>query len=423
MMKLVVGTALSSVLILSLLVTACFTLNPRIGSIQKKCFGGKACTLSGPKRRLADSRLSSTSDPLDEFSEERKATLFQFLLRDLQVENVPLLAVDVCHTNTLQAALWTTLAELNADAMAQKACLVLEEIPISTLKILVEGFANLKKEQRLLQHIPELERFSLSLVGKGIGPAILIEATNATRVVSEAAPMINTVKYDAAMKMFLDRIDFKENLSAEDEAAGMAFRMCAYDDIFHIQSAFWNCICELETTNGIGSTVLSLPLVSGTDHDRFAATTELISHGLLLFQGDEAFELFYFSPGYERDAISPIDQPTHGHLPPTSFLREMLKKDGYAQEAEQLTLDDLLLLNYQRRSPITSVIIKRASLVNEVSDTDSTEVELELEDKQIAPARDISRYSRNAVRLASLGRDALESAAVNEWQIASTNIQ
>lgn len=70
---------------------------------------------------------SASNNPVDELSDERKANLFQFLLRDLQVEGVPLLAVDANQVDTLQAAMWTTLAELCDQADADQACLVLED--------------------------------------------------------------------------------------------------------------------------------------------------------------------------------------------------------------------------------------------------------------------------------------------------------
>ncbi|KAL3795867.1 hypothetical protein ACHAWO_010159 [Cyclotella atomus] len=63
----------------------------------------------------------------------------------------------------LNAALWTTMAELSANPLAERVCLVLEDIPL-------RHFVVLKTQERLMQYLPELKRFSVSLVGKGVGP-------------------------------------------------------------------------------------------------------------------------------------------------------------------------------------------------------------------------------------------------------------
>ena len=59
----------------------------------------------------------------------------------------------------------------------QKVCLVMENIPMGALKSFCQEFIALKGQDRLMAHLPELQRFRISLVGKGNGPAFIIEAS------------------------------------------------------------------------------------------------------------------------------------------------------------------------------------------------------------------------------------------------------
>ena len=76
-----------------------------------------------------------------EWPEDRRSAMFQTLLRDLQIEGVPLLGCDANQVHTLNAALWTTMAELGDQDDAQRACLILEEIPTSALLLPIEPMA------------------------------------------------------------------------------------------------------------------------------------------------------------------------------------------------------------------------------------------------------------------------------------------
>ena len=66
------------------------------------------------------------------------------------------------------------MAELGDSDDENKACLVLEEIPISALLAFAEDFTVLKTQPRLMNHLPELQRFSISVLGNGF-PALIIE--------------------------------------------------------------------------------------------------------------------------------------------------------------------------------------------------------------------------------------------------------
>jgi hypothetical protein len=360
-------------------------------------------------------------DPLADLSAERKSTLFQFMLRDLQVEGVPLLGVDADQVHTMQAALWTTLAELSEQDDEQKACLIFEDIPVTALRTFVNDFMGLKSQERLMKDLPDLERFNLSLLAKGVGPAILIETA--------AAPESQTVdtvadenKTSAAMKMFVDRVVAGMNVNNQMGPEGLedagfppapiAYRLCAASEVCHVLSAFWNAVCEVLATpaDQLSTTMLSLPAVGADSHARFAAVAELLSRSLCLYSGDDVLELLHFHPAYDRDQIHPSEQPAHGHLPPTSWLRPILLHNGNTQEAGGLSDQDLKVSNYQRRSPVPAVCIKRVELVDAGTDGASAIVDLILDDKSVVQASGVPTYARNVLLLADLGADALKEA-------------
>jgi hypothetical protein len=158
--------------------------------------------------------------------------------------------------------------------------------------------------------------------------------------------------------------------------------------------------------------VLCLPAVpSGLDasvaHDRFSVVAELISRFLCLYRGDDIFELLHMHPLYDRDLVHPKDKPAHGHLPPTGWLQAMLLQDG---NSEMFTDDELALQNYQRRSPLPAVVIKRVSQLDTGATPENGMVELDLGYERIVPASGLATYSRNAIKMAGKGKEALQSA-------------
>lgn len=368
---------------------------------------------------------AAAEDPLAEFSEERKAELFQFMLRDLQVEEVPLLGVDADQVHTMQAALWTTMAELAEQDGEQKACLIFEDIPIPALKTFVDDFMTLKTQDRLMKELPDLERFSLSLVGKGVGPAILVEAAAPSDRQALAKTQVDLNKATAAMQMFVDRVVVESNVcpytnnnqmapTGLDDvgfpASPIGYRVSSYAEVCHILSAFWNTVCEILATpmGQLSTSVLVLPGVDS--HARFAAVAELLSRSLCLYNGESVLELLYFHPSYNRNEIHPLDQPAHGHLPPASWLRPMLVLNGNSDDAEKLSDKDLETCNYQRRSPVPAVCIKRVEMLNAATDAASGVMELTMDAKTVVQASGIPTYARNAVSLSKEGADALQEA-------------
>ena len=391
--------------------------------------------------------LSASSDngvdnanPVDDLSEERKASLFQFLLRDLQVEGVPLLGCDAEQAHTFQAALWTTMAELSEKDKSEKACLVLEEIPVDSLRMFVDDFAELKKQRQLIDYLPELKRFNCSLVGRGVGPAIIIETSERNdddkaiyQPIKDSAIEMDEIRYTSAMKMFVDRVmvglqscPYTTSNSAAPsdlEKKGihpgpLGYRLGRSSDVCDVLAGFWNCVCEILAVpeETMSASILSLPPIANEGHGRFAAISELISRSLFLYRGEDVLELLHLHPAYDRDAIHPPDRAAPGHLPPTSWLRAMLRQNGNSDQAEKLSDHELTLQNYQRRSPLHSVVIKRVThlLATKADSDNSGIVDLELGDGRTEQAGGIPTYTRNLLRLVSQGEVALDQALKSE---------
>lgn len=388
--------------------------------------------INAPTKKLSLSAVDE--DPIADLSDERKANLFQSLLRDLQIEGVPLLGCDATAVHTMSAALWTTMAEISENDDASKACLVMEAIPIGALKAFEDDLTILKTQGRLIESLPELKRINVSLIGKGVGPALIIETTARTeeeKIVKEArsSNAFDEAKSTNALKSFIDRIVINEQAcpytkNIDVAAVGLenkgvspgpvAYRFDGSSDACAAVGAFWTCVCELLGTpeSEISTTMLSLPAVgAGVDSEalnRFAIVMELISRNLCLFRGDDVFGLVHFHPAYDRTQIHPIDKPAYGHLPPQAWLRPMMKMNGNTDAAESMTDEDLMLSDYQRRAPFTAINILRVNQLNAATGAKSI-VDLEVADGIFEKASGITTYSRNAIRLAGVGKEVLDA--------------
>lgn len=390
-------------------------------------------------------QLSSSSLPLDEISEEERQNVFRTLLRDLEIEGVPLLGCEVDAVHTMNAALWTTMSELSINNDAQKSCLIMERIPINALQSFVSDFAILKSQPRLMDHLPELHRLSVSLLGDGIGPALIIETTKRSPAEMEENEERTAIEFSlseekctAALKSFITRIvigaeacpytrtaDFAAiNLKKKGVPPGpVAYRYSGSTDVCSVVGSFWNVVCELLSTpqEDISTTMLSLPGIGvGNDeeaHERFVAVMELIGRNLCLFRGDGAFGLVHFHPAYDRITIHPVDKPAYGHLPPRSWLRAMLKQNGNRDVAEGFTDEELALSDYQRRAPFTAINVLRAQQLDAAAGPRSI-VDLDLGGGRLEKASGIQTYSRNAIRMVSLGEDVLQEGVDNEMAMA-----
>jgi hypothetical protein len=367
-------------------------------------------------------------EAISELSEERRQNLFQALLRDLQVEGVPLLGCDAKQVHTMNAALWTTTAELSEQDDEQRACMIMERIPLEALKSFADDFTMLKMQKRLTDYMPEMTRISVSLVGKGVGPAVLIETSKRTEAeIAEknqrnaAVATLDESKCMKAMKAFVSRVVVGYHACPYTKDVEMAtlgpigYRYSPTADACGALSAFWNSVCELLSTpdDVLSTTILSLPAIgpgqSRESHARFAAVSELVSRSLCLFRGDNVFSLVHFHPAYERDLIHPIEKPAYGQLPPQSWLPAMLRLNGNTQEADSMTDDDFYLSNYQRRAPHTAINILRVQQLEAASGPQNI-VDLDLGNGVVEKASGIVTYSRNALRFASEGKEALNTA-------------
>eukprot|EP00527_Entomoneis_sp_CCMP2396_P001519 CAMPEP_0198143832 /NCGR_PEP_ID=MMETSP1443-20131203/10703_1 /TAXON_ID=186043 /ORGANISM="Entomoneis sp., Strain CCMP2396" /LENGTH=352 /DNA_ID=CAMNT_0043807119 /DNA_START=402 /DNA_END=1460 /DNA_ORIENTATION=+ len=346
----------------------------------------------------------------------------------------------------MNAALWTTMSEVSESDESQKVCIIMEDIPMDALKSFAADYANLLTQSRLMDHLPELARISVSLLGKGVGPALVIETSDRTpdelaEKTARAAmeDLLDESHCTASLKSFVNRIvvgleacPYTKNpdLSGTGlEARGVnpgpvGYRFSKSSDACAAVASFWTSVCELLSVpeSEISTTLLSLPAIGpGNDreaHARFAAVVELISRNLCLFRGDGVFGLVHFHPAYERNLIHPVNKPAFGHLPPQSWLRSMLRHNGNVEQAKSLTDKDLEMSNYQRRSPHTVINILRASQLNAAVGAKSI-VDLEiLEDGTTEKASGIPLYSRNVIRLAGQGEEKLQSAVENEMNMS-----
>lgn len=357
-------------------------------------------------------------DPFEGMDQERRDNLFQHLLRDYQVEGVPLLGIDAEQSCVMQAAIWTTMAELSEQVLEQKVCLVFEALSINTLKSFVDYFEGIKGKPELVECIPEIERFSISMVGKGVGPAILLEVENKTDSI-EISKECDVFRSAAVTKAFVSRMF--EQASSLNEAVPSAspdnllndkglfssstdYRVSDFSEICHIMTVFWNSVCELSLSRAnppLCSIVSVLP--SLLSHARFMAVSAVISMGVELLQEEAAIEPVFFHPQYDRDAVIPSEDFALGHLPPKSWLNSIVLQSGnFFVPCDE----DLDLNNYQRRSAEPLIITK-------LKDSNSPIIDLDLGTRQVQ-AKDIEIEASNLIKLVKIGKETLEKACENE---------
>jgi len=227
------------------------------GSHFLSTYGFRPYCVSSLRRSQSSFSLEETRNELDGLNEERKSNLFQFLLRDLQVEGVPLLEVDVMETHTMQTALWTTMAEMQVGE--QKACLLFQELPVETLRAFVDDFASLQDDESIVGSFSELKHFNVTLVGKGVGPAIVLETNSSQSAISITD--INDEEIVAIQKKSVAVSEFLKSL----EATEVVHRVCNFGDAFHLLAQFWNCVCETRVDESSTARLLACPAVSNSN--------------------------------------------------------------------------------------------------------------------------------------------------------------
>ena len=86
----------------------------------------------------------------------------------------------------------------------------------------------------------------------------------------------------------------------------------------------------------------------------------------------------------------------------------MMKMNGNTEEAENMSDEDLSLSNYQRRAPFSAINILRVNQLNAATGAKSI-VDLEIAEGVTEKASGITIYSRNAIRLAGVGKERLQA--------------
>ena len=376
--------------------------------------------------------LRETASPQ---SSSSSADQFQAKLLELQSAGIPLLGCDATAVHTMSTGLWNTIADVIAQDDATQVCMIFNDIPVSALQSFVQDFAILQTQDRLMQHLVELQRLDIRMLDPD-SPALLIATTEPRNDAAERAaePGIGHV-FDAqlctnALTSFIQRIVIQENAcpytkSVQIAAVGLeskgiqsgpvGYRFSDTSNAARALAVFWQCVSELLETpeTDISTTMLSLPAIgagqSAASLARFAAVMEVISRYLCLYRGDASFGLVHFHPAYDRTAIHPIDKPAYGHLPPRSWLRPMMIRNGHVEQADALSDDDLALSDYQRRAPFTAINILRASQLNAASGPKSIVTDLEVRPGVYETASGLVLYSRNAMALAAIGKERLDA--------------
>jgi hypothetical protein len=336
-------------------------------------------------------------NPDELFDRQRQEELFQFLLRDLQIENVPLLSVDADQVHTMQAAIWTIMADMLVTTKeSEKSCLIFEDIPISALRSFVTAFRTMQTDPYIQQQLPEMCYFHLSLVGNGMGPAMLIEVSmpttgasttdtaateSGTESFQEQPSPTNDASVLKATRMFVERMVSVTEMGIQPVST-VGYRICHHHctDLCHVMSSFWNAICELQGTSSEQMSSLFLLLLPPPtlDWDRFLAITNVVSQFLCLYRGEATYELLYCHPQYRlyhpnnriMESQPQMDQPMFGHLPPALWIEPMIQyykdtKNDNSSSSSSGSIQQLDLVKYLRRSPIPCIGIARVARIEQ----------------------------------------------------------
>jgi len=379
--------------------------------------------------------------------------LFQILLNDIICDGDPVFEIDVSTRATLSAAMWTVLCDFSErdageklddyDSGGMKSAVVLEGMAIEDLRVWATEFYVDK------QGLTELPRLSVALLGDGAGPALVITATDRTPEEITAKPLDSDPRLlnqqTEAMKQFTYRMAV---VDPPEEGTGMAdnfnvlplaptnFPVCNSADVCVMMATFWNCVLVLRQTPHweLEGTVLALP-GCGSDLERFDAVMNLMRKNLENYSDDtdEKLELVNYHPHY-GSSITTTDTPTEirpGYLPPRSWMKPMMRMSrniDIVKRAASITEEELELVDYQRKSPVPMVHIRRQATTNKApafpdgtppAVTTTTEVKKDLElvhvslddGEVISMSRgDLEEYVKNAVTLIAVGKTELALA-------------
>jgi hypothetical protein len=330
-------------------------------------------------------------DPVGKLSIGRRQELFQFLLRDLQVEGVPLLSVDISANNllALQAAIWTTFVELReiqvsspdyilnstaTESNTRKVCLVLEDFPISVLQSFARTFKQIQEEFKQHDTLSDLAKLKISLVGKGVGPGLILEIINNPEEAArddqgKEAQLINLQlvadKCKEATNAFMDRIGniILCDHSMENEEHDTHYRFSPGNDLTQILSLFWNCACELTLYQNSNKDVHSLLMIHNPwnrlPFQQFVSLTQILSRWFHWVENNgeqnslpNAITLTYFHPQYQRLEIT--HSLSDNNADHTSI--------GHLSSSDLSNTDFNEIALYQRRSPVPVVALTSRKL-------------------------------------------------------------
>mmetsp|Transcript_28502 Transcript_28502/g.91993 ORF Transcript_28502/g.91993 Transcript_28502/m.91993 type:complete len:430 (-) Transcript_28502:91-1380(-) len=172
----------------------------------------------------------------------------------------------------------------------------------------------------------------------------------------------------------------------------IGYPVCHADHVVHVLSALWNTISDMlsKDPTELSTVLLLTPCFSQDDFPRYAAASRVISNALLSLKAEKNISLVFFHPFYEREAVFPVNDPTHGHLPPENMLRSMLL--NFYEIEDVMNFEDNLHQNdFSRRSPMPMINLLRTEQV-------------ELAEQLTSGAK---VYCANAKRMAQADRTAL----------------
>ena len=145
-----------------------------------------------------------------------------------------------------------------------------------------------------------------------------------------------------------------------------AARGCGAAATVAVVAAFWRATCELLSSapEEASSTLLAATHYATEDHGAFLNAADVMVRNLKLVQGDDAVALVFFHPLYDRDDAAIVqDRPSHGHLPPSDWLRGYLRLTHSEAEVDSVSDEQLRNANYQRRAPTFLINLLRADQV------------------------------------------------------------
>lgn len=164
-------------------------------------------------------RILAQNRAEDLFDETRRQELFEVFLRDLQIQNVPILELSCPSPATVQASFWSTLEQTAGDT----TCLIYPDQSTDELREFLDTNKPLK----------EMDSIKVSLVGNGLGPALVVNAT----------------QYIFHEQNFAPDMSKLETVAAEFPPSSCTVLTNESPDPVSSLALYWNAVCQLELTD------------------------------------------------------------------------------------------------------------------------------------------------------------------------------